>query len=166
MIFCLLLAIWGHPDSLHCLQAQGICDDILLWYPSCSNCHACITKQALTTEKAWYSFFNSQGLIEVIFLIFITLMLSIISLLIYIFSYQDNPSDKDMNQGTLVIFNLDPSVSNDDLRQIFGVYGEVKEVGSLVFQPHLSLSLLHACAHTHTLASYQFMWNVANFLVA
>lgn len=41
---------------------------------------------------------------------------------------QDNPSDKDVNQGTLVVFNLDASVSNDDLRQIFGAYGEVKEV--------------------------------------
>lgn len=43
--------------------------------------------------------------------------------------YQDNPSEKDINQGTLVIFNLDASVSNDELRQIFGAYGEVKEVG-------------------------------------
>lgn len=42
--------------------------------------------------------------------------------------FQDNPSDKDVNQGTLVVFNLDASVSNDDLRHIFGVYGEVKEV--------------------------------------
>jgi len=33
-----------------------------------------------------------------------------------------------MNQGTLVVFNLDLSVSNDDLLQIFGAYGEVKEV--------------------------------------
>lgn len=41
---------------------------------------------------------------------------------------KDNPSDKDINQGTLVVFNLDPSVSNDDLRQIFGAYGEVKEI--------------------------------------
>ena len=41
---------------------------------------------------------------------------------------QDNPSEKDVNQGTLVVFNLDASVSNDDLRQIFGAYGEVKEV--------------------------------------
>lgn len=49
---------------------------------------------------------------------------------------QDNPSDKDVNQGTLVVFNLDASVSNDDLRQIFGVYGEVKEVSciNIVFQ--------------------------------
>lgn len=42
--------------------------------------------------------------------------------------FKDNPSDKDINQGTLVAFNLDPSVSNDDLRQIFGTSGEVKEV--------------------------------------
>lgn len=41
---------------------------------------------------------------------------------------QDNPSDKDVNQGTLVVFNLDASVTNDDLRNIFGEYGEVKEV--------------------------------------
>lgn len=41
---------------------------------------------------------------------------------------QDNPSEKDINQGTLVIFNLDPSVSNEEIRQIFGVHGEVKEV--------------------------------------
>uniref|UniRef100_A0A1D1YCF1 Protein MEI2-like 2 n=1 Tax=Anthurium amnicola TaxID=1678845 RepID=A0A1D1YCF1_9ARAE len=41
---------------------------------------------------------------------------------------KDNPSDKDINQGTLVIFNLDPSVSNDELHQIFGAYGEVKEL--------------------------------------
>lgn len=30
------------------------------------------------------------------------------------------------------MFNLDASVSNDDLRQIFGAYGEVKEVQSLL----------------------------------
>jgi RNA recognition motif-containing protein len=45
---------------------------------------------------------------------------------------QENPSDKDLNQGTLVIFNLDPSVSNEEVRQIFGAYGEVKEVGMLL----------------------------------
>lgn len=44
------------------------------------------------------------------------------------FSCQDNPSEKDVNQGTLVVFNLDSSVSNDELRQVFGVYGEIKEV--------------------------------------
>ncbi|KAM1498691.1 hypothetical protein ACFX1X_021816 [Malus domestica] len=41
---------------------------------------------------------------------------------------KDNSSEKDVNQGTLVVFNLDSSVSNDELRQIFGVYGEIKEI--------------------------------------
>lgn len=49
---------------------------------------------------------------------------------------KDNPSDKDMNQGTLVAFNLDPSVSNDDLRQIFGAYGEVKEIRETPHKRH------------------------------
>lgn len=34
-----------------------------------------------------------------------------------------------------MVFNLDPSVSNDDLRQIFGVYGEIKEVSFLANFP-------------------------------
>lgn len=42
--------------------------------------------------------------------------------------FQENPSDKDINQGTLVVFNLDSSFSNDELREIFGVYGEIREV--------------------------------------
>lgn len=41
---------------------------------------------------------------------------------------QENPSEKDINQGTLVVFNLDSSVSNDELREIFVLYGEIKEV--------------------------------------
>ncbi|ONI29799.1 hypothetical protein PRUPE_1G215400 [Prunus persica] len=41
---------------------------------------------------------------------------------------KDNPSEKDVNQGTLVVFNLDSSVSNDELCQVFGVYGEIKEI--------------------------------------
>ncbi|KAG4150989.1 hypothetical protein ERO13_D04G036600v2 [Gossypium hirsutum] len=49
---------------------------------------------------------------------------------------KDNPSEKDINQGTLVIFNLDPSVSNDDLRQIFGDYGEVKEIRETPHKRH------------------------------
>ncbi|KAG5059639.1 hypothetical protein JHK87_000668 [Glycine soja] len=41
---------------------------------------------------------------------------------------KDNPSEKNINQGTLVAFNLDPSISNDSLHQIFvWAYGEVKE---------------------------------------
>eukprot|EP00252_Welwitschia_mirabilis_P018852 TRINITY_DN4227_c0_g1_i3.p1 TRINITY_DN4227_c0_g1~~TRINITY_DN4227_c0_g1_i3.p1 ORF type:complete len:894 (+),score=174.99 TRINITY_DN4227_c0_g1_i3:400-3081(+) len=49
---------------------------------------------------------------------------------------KDNPSDKDMNQGTLVVFNLDPSVSNEDLRKIFGEYGEVKEIRETPHKRH------------------------------
>ncbi|KAJ7529187.1 hypothetical protein O6H91_15G037100 [Diphasiastrum complanatum] len=49
---------------------------------------------------------------------------------------KDNPSDKDVNQGTLVVFNLDASVSNDDLRQIFGKYGEVKEIRETPHKHH------------------------------
>ncbi|XP_031277248.1 protein MEI2-like 1 isoform X2 [Pistacia vera] len=41
---------------------------------------------------------------------------------------KDNPSEKDTNQGTLVVFNLDSSVSIDELHQIFGVYGEIREI--------------------------------------
>lgn len=41
---------------------------------------------------------------------------------------KDNPSEKDQNQGTLVVFNLDPSTTNNDLKLIFGQYGEIKEI--------------------------------------
>ncbi|KAK3144904.1 hypothetical protein QOZ80_4AG0319510 [Eleusine coracana subsp. coracana] len=36
--------------------------------------------------------------------------------------------EKEINKGTLVLFNLDPSVTNDDLHRIFGSYGEIKEI--------------------------------------
>ncbi|KAK1270104.1 Protein MEI2-like 4 [Acorus gramineus] len=49
---------------------------------------------------------------------------------------KDNPSEKDINQGTLVVFNLDASVSNDELRQIFGVYGEIKEIRETPHKRH------------------------------
>ncbi|KAJ7533593.1 hypothetical protein O6H91_13G056500 [Diphasiastrum complanatum] len=49
---------------------------------------------------------------------------------------KDNPSDKDVNQGTLVVFNLDASVSNDELRQIFGIYGEIKEIRETPHKRH------------------------------
>jgi RNA recognition motif-containing protein len=41
---------------------------------------------------------------------------------------KDNPSEKDQNQGTLVVFNLDPSITSEELREIFGAYGEIKEI--------------------------------------
>ncbi|MCO5567941.1 hypothetical protein L7F22_021637 [Adiantum nelumboides] len=49
---------------------------------------------------------------------------------------KDNPSDKDVNQGTLVVFNLEASVSNEELRQIFGQYGEVKEIRETPHKRH------------------------------
>jgi RNA recognition motif-containing protein len=41
---------------------------------------------------------------------------------------KDNPSEKDINQGMLVVFNVDPSVTIDDIHQIFSDYGEIKEI--------------------------------------
>ncbi|WOL02545.1 hypothetical protein Cni_G11264 [Canna indica] len=49
---------------------------------------------------------------------------------------KDNPSDKDVNQGTLVVFNLDSSVTNDDLHMIFGIYGEIKEIRETPHKHH------------------------------
>ncbi|KAK6930746.1 RNA recognition motif domain [Dillenia turbinata] len=49
---------------------------------------------------------------------------------------KDNPSGKDINQGTLVVFNLDSSVTNDELLQIFGVYGEIKEIRETPHRSH------------------------------
>ncbi|XP_050221418.1 protein MEI2-like 1 isoform X1 [Mercurialis annua] len=49
---------------------------------------------------------------------------------------KDNPSDKDVNQGTLVIFNLDSSVSTEELHKIFGVYGEIKEIRETPHKHH------------------------------
>ncbi|GER55319.1 RNA-binding protein [Striga asiatica] len=48
---------------------------------------------------------------------------------------KENPSGRDINQGALMVFNLDSSVSNDELREIFGVYGEIKEIRDA---PHMS----------------------------
>ncbi|KAG9159254.1 hypothetical protein Leryth_023125 [Lithospermum erythrorhizon] len=42
------------------------------------------------------------------------------------FSIPKDTPEKDVNQGTLEVFNMDSSVSNDKLRQIFCVYGEIK----------------------------------------
>ncbi|KAF2311590.1 hypothetical protein GH714_025063 [Hevea brasiliensis] len=49
---------------------------------------------------------------------------------------KDNPSEKDINQGTLVIFNLDSSVSTEKLHKIFGVYGEIKEIRETPHKRH------------------------------
>ncbi|XP_042373102.1 protein MEI2-like 4 isoform X1 [Zingiber officinale] len=47
---------------------------------------------------------------------------------------KDNPSEQDINQGTLIVSNLDSSVINDELHQIFGVYGEIKEILDTPYQ--------------------------------
>ncbi|KAG6686074.1 hypothetical protein I3842_11G000900 [Carya illinoinensis] len=49
---------------------------------------------------------------------------------------KDNPSERDINQGTLAVFNLDSSVSDDELRQIFGFYGEIKEIFDIPHKCH------------------------------
>ncbi|XP_024027450.1 protein MEI2-like 1 isoform X2 [Morus notabilis] len=41
---------------------------------------------------------------------------------------KDNASEKDISEGILLVFNLDSSISNDELLQIFGVYGEIKQI--------------------------------------
>jgi RNA recognition motif-containing protein len=41
---------------------------------------------------------------------------------------KDNPSERDQNQGTLVVFNLDSSITNEELIEVFSKFGEVKEV--------------------------------------
>ncbi|CAH8389815.1 unnamed protein product [Eruca vesicaria subsp. sativa] len=41
---------------------------------------------------------------------------------------KENPSEKDMNQGTLVIFNVDTTVSNDELLKLFSAHGEIREI--------------------------------------
>lgn len=41
---------------------------------------------------------------------------------------KDNPSERDINQGTLAAFNVDPSVTNNVLYEIFGAFGEIKEI--------------------------------------
>ncbi|KAL6569242.1 hypothetical protein OROHE_003523 [Orobanche hederae] len=48
---------------------------------------------------------------------------------------KENPSDRDINQDTLMVCNLDSSVSNDELPENFGVYGEIKEIRET---PHTS----------------------------
>ncbi|XP_039069382.1 protein MEI2-like 1 isoform X1 [Hibiscus syriacus] len=41
---------------------------------------------------------------------------------------KDNACEKDVDQGMLVVFNPDSSVSTDELQRIFGALGEIKEI--------------------------------------
>ncbi|KAL8468393.1 hypothetical protein ACS0TY_031562 [Phlomoides rotata] len=49
---------------------------------------------------------------------------------------KENPTDKEINQGTLVVFNLEPSITNDELLAIFGVHGEIKEIRETLHRRH------------------------------
>ncbi|KAK9090001.1 hypothetical protein Sjap_023178 [Stephania japonica] len=51
--------------------------------------------------------------------------------------FEENPSEKDVKQGILVVFNLDFSVSNDELHKIFGIHGEIKEIHKTLGKHHL-----------------------------
>ncbi|XP_050376087.1 protein MEI2-like 1 isoform X2 [Argentina anserina] len=52
---------------------------------------------------------------------------------------KDNLSDKDVNQGTLEVYNVDSSVSNDELSKLFGSYGEIKEISDAPNKRHNKL---------------------------
>lgn len=49
-------------------------------------------------------------------------------LLFAVYFCQDNSSEQDINLGALVVSTCDSSIADDELREIFGIYGEIKEV--------------------------------------
>ncbi|XP_052184057.1 protein MEI2-like 4 isoform X2 [Diospyros lotus] len=49
---------------------------------------------------------------------------------------KDNPSWKDFNHGTIFVFNINSSIATDALHQIFGVYGEIKEIREALCKCH------------------------------
>ncbi|CAH9112773.1 unnamed protein product [Cuscuta europaea] len=55
------------------------------------------------------------------------------------FSVPKGHPSEDINQGTVVVFNLEPSVSNDEIHHIFGAYGEIKEILEIPHQSHYKL---------------------------
>lgn len=40
----------------------------------------------------------------------------------------DNPLENNANQGTLILYNLSPSVTKDNIHQMFGAYGGIKKI--------------------------------------
>ncbi|XP_031387567.1 protein MEI2-like 4 isoform X1 [Punica granatum] len=48
----------------------------------------------------------------------------------------DNPSQRDISQGTLIASNVDHGISNDELHHIFGVYGDIKEIRNIPYRNH------------------------------
>ncbi len=59
---------------------------------------------------------------------------------------KDNPGEKEVNQGTLVVFNLDPAMRDDEIRAVFAEYGEVKVtcVRACDSPPHVELCVARA----------------------
>eukprot|EP00002_Diphylleia_rotans_P008209 TRINITY_DN1795_c0_g1_i11.p1 TRINITY_DN1795_c0_g1~~TRINITY_DN1795_c0_g1_i11.p1 ORF type:complete len:647 (+),score=108.13 TRINITY_DN1795_c0_g1_i11:110-2050(+) len=47
---------------------------------------------------------------------------------VHYFIQKDVSADRDRNQGTLVVFNLDPSITNEELKFVFGQFGDVLEI--------------------------------------
>jgi len=43
---------------------------------------------------------------------------------------KQSPGEKESNQGTLVVFNLDTTMTDDDIREVFSQFGEVKDIRS------------------------------------
>jgi len=66
---------------------------------------------------------------------------------------RDNPPERELNQGTLVVFNLDVSVTNDELRALFEQFGEVKEIRETPHKRHhklvFSVSFFPTSSHLH-----------------
>ncbi|KAK3006020.1 hypothetical protein RJ639_016102 [Escallonia herrerae] len=56
---------------------------------------------------------------------------------------KDNLSGENINQGTLTVSNLDSSVSNAEIRQIFGNFGEIKEIHATPQNNHDTLIEYH-----------------------
>ena len=67
----------------------------------------------------------------------------------------ESPIDKGLNQGTLVVFNIDTSISMDHLKCIFSMYGEVKEIRETPRKKHHKFieffDIRHAVAALHGL---------------
>lgn len=60
----------------------------------------------------------------------------------FILSIKDNIGGTDINQGVVAVYNLESSISNDELRRMFGIYGEIKEVSAYCFDMIFSFLLI------------------------
>lgn len=62
-----------------------------------------------------------------------------------------------------MVFNLDPSISNDDLRRVFGPYGEIKEVrdsiGQIICFPFYSIYSFSLVCFLKELVYVKYIWH-------